>query len=105
MADFKTAEQYVVEKVEILEKELEETNKAHKSEVARHLKEFEELREELHSAYELLDMLREFISVRKDSYWGSIISLGNIYSRENPEVVARLMEYFDIRPEEDEEDE
>lgn len=103
MADFKTAEQYVVEKVEKLEDELEATKIAHKNEVARHIKEFEELREELHSAYELLDMLREFIDVRKDSYWGSIVSFNHIYGKENPEIVARLKEYYDLRPDEEDE--
>lgn len=105
MAGFKTAEQYVVEKVEILEKELEETNVAHKNQIARHIKEFEDLREDLNSAYELLDMLREFIDVRKDSYWGSIVSFSHIYGKENPEVVARLKEYYDLRPEEEDDDE
>lgn len=100
MADFKTAEQYVVEKVEYLEGELDNLRIEHKTEIDRHIKEFEALREELHDAYALLDMLRDFISVSYDNYFGNYISFENIYSRENPEAVARLMEYFDMRPEE-----
>jgi hypothetical protein len=105
MAEFKTAEQYVVEKLETTERELEETKTAHALEMDRHVHEFEELREELHSAYELLDMLREFVHVRTDSYWGNIISFEQIYGKEHPEIVARIMEYYDIRPKEDEDDE
>lgn len=105
MAEFKTAEQYVVEKLETTERELEETKVAHALETGRHIQEFEELREELHSAYELLDMLREFVHVRTDSYWGNIISFEQIYGKEHPGIVARIMEYFDMRPaEEDDED-
>ena len=102
MADYKTAEQYVVEKVEYLERELDNLKIEHKIEIDEHIKEFEVLREELHDAYVLLDMLRDFIEVRNDAYFGNYIYFNNILGRENPEAVSRLMEYFDMRPEEDE---
>ena len=102
MAEFKTAEQYVIDRLVTVENELEELKITHATEVGRHIKEFEDLREELHSAYELLDMLRDFIKVGHTSYFGNYIMSDNIYSREYPEVVARLMEYYDLRPEEDE---
>jgi hypothetical protein len=102
MAEFKTAEQYVVEKLETVEKELEDLKVAHALETGRHLKEFEESREELHDAYALIDIFRDFISVRKDSYWGHIVDVEHIYQKSNPEAVSLLMEYFDMRPEEDE---
>lgn len=99
MADFKTAEQYVVDRLEATEKELEDLKVAHALETGRHIKEFEDLRGQLEDAYELLDMLRDFIEVRHDTYFGNYISMDNIYSKENPEAVARLMEYYDMRPE------
>ena len=102
MADYKTAEQYVVEKLELVEKELEDLKITHASEVGRHIKEFDDLREELHDAYALLDSLREFIAVRYDSYFGNCVQFETIYGKEHPEAVARLMEYYDMRPEEDE---
>ena len=105
MAEFKTAEQYVVEKLEMMEREREEIELQHTAEILELKISLDAKREELGGAYELLNMLRDFIEVRYDNYFGNYIRFENIYSKENPEAVARLMEYFDIRPEEDEEDE
>lgn len=102
MAEFKTAEQYVVAKLEMTETELDNLKILYDAENKRHLKEFEELREKLHDAYALLDPLRDFISVRKSDYFGNCIEMDTIYGNTNPETVARIMEYFDLRPEEDE---
>lgn len=102
MAEFKTAEQYVVDRLETVEAELEHLKKVHKAEIADHIEEFEALRSELNDAYELLDMLRDFIRVGNTSYFGNFIAMDNIYSREYPEAVARIMEYYDLRPMEDE---
>ena len=101
MAEFKTAEQYVVEKVETLERELDNVNIEHKAEMAKTLKELAELKVELNGAYELLNMLRDFVNVRSDNYFGNIVSFDNIYGRGNAELVARIMEYYDIRPDEE----
>lgn len=102
MAEFKTAEQYVVEKVEMLERELEETKKAHATTLENMRVELSRTRDELSDAYDLLNMFRDFIGVRTDSYWGHIIDLDSIYSKHHPEIVGRIMEYFDLRDEEDE---
>ena len=102
MAEFKTAEQYVVEKLETTERELYNLRIAVEVERDAHLKEFGELREELHDAYALLDLFRDFLIVRKSSYFGNCVELSSpIYEKENPNTVARIMEYFDMRPEED----
>ena len=100
MAEYKTAEQYVVDRLETVEKELEELKITHATEVGRHIKEFEDLRDELNSAYALLDSLRDFITVRPNNYFRNTIYVDNIYEKEYPEIVARIMEYYDIRPEE-----
>jgi len=105
MADFKTAEQYVVDRLESTERELEELKITHATEVGRHVHEFEEMRARLEDAYELLDMLRDFVNVRLDSYFGYCICVDTIYGKENPEAVARLMEYYDMRVQEDDNDE
>ena len=102
MAEFKTAEQYVVEKLETLEREREEIELQHTAEILELKTSLEATREELAGAYELLNMLRDFIGVRTDSYWGHIIDLDSIYSKHHPEIVGRIMEYFDLRDEEDE---
>lgn len=96
MADFKTAEQYVVERLELKEAEYDRLKEWHDYENKRHVKEFEDLREELNEAYILLDSLRDFISVRKSHYFGSCIEFETIYSHKNPEAVARLMEYYGL---------
>lgn len=102
MAEFKTAEQYVVEKLETLEREREEIELQHSAEILELKTSLEAKCEELEGAYELLNMFRDFIGVRTDSYWGHIIDLDSIYSKQNPTIVARIMEYFDLRDEEDE---
>lgn len=104
MAEFKTAEQYVVDRLVTTERELDNAKIEHSMETGKLMSRVEKLEEELNGAYELLNMLRNFISVRKDSYFGNIISLDNIYEKEHPEIVARVMEYYDMRTE-DENDE
>ena len=101
MAEFKTAEQYVVLKVEELEAELKATKIAHKLELANVNKELANAYQDLEEARELLDMFRDFIGVRKSDYFGNTIWVDNIYEKDYPEAVADLMEYFDIRPQED----
>ena len=101
MADFKTAEQYVVEKVEALEAELEDEKTAHILAVAELQKEHEKTLAELNDAYDLLNIFRDYIYVNKDNYFGNCVRMDIIYGKEHPEEVARLMEYYDIRPMED----
>lgn len=101
MAEFKTAEQYVVEKVEMLERELEETKKAHATTLENMRVELSRTRDELSDAYDLLNMFRDFIEVRTNSYFRNTICVDNIYEKEHPELVARIMEYYDIRPDEE----
>ena len=105
MAEFKTAEQYVVEKLEATESELEGIKKDYEAEIARNANLVKALKEELDDAYTLLNIFRDFISVSKDVYWGNVINVESIYGKEYPEEVDLLMEYFDMRPEEDETDE
>ena len=90
--------------METLEREREEIELRHSAEVAALKISLEAKREELVDAYELLNMFREFVHIRTDDYWGNIISIEQIYGREHPEIVARIMEYFDLRTKEDEED-
>ena len=102
MAEFKTAEQYVVEKLETLEREREEIELQHNAEIMELKISLEAAKTELEDAYELLNMLRYFVRVRTNDYWGNIVHIEQIYGKEHPEVVARLMEYYDIRPEDEE---
>ena len=104
MADFKTAEQYVVEKVEYLETELDRVRLTSKLALEEANGEIDKLRAELVDAYDLLNIFRDFISVRNDSYFGNTIDVDVIYGKHHPEEVALLMEYYDMRPEEENED-
>lgn len=105
MAEFKTAEQYVVEKVESLEQEIDNTKIAHAIEVGKLTHRAETAEAKLVEMCSLLNMLRDFIDVRHDSYFGNCIYFETIYGKEHPDIVAGISEYFDIHPEEDEEDE
>lgn len=102
MAEFKTAEQYVVDRLEATERELQGVKEDYEAEIARNTNLTKALKEELDGAYELLNIFRDYLYCSKDAYWGNIIRVENIYGKEHPEEVARLMEYFDMRPEEEE---
>ena len=104
MAEFKTAEQYVVEKVEFLEQELKQKELDFNLKAVSLECQLEVTKSRLDDALGLLNMLRDFIDISKDDYWKHIVHFENIYGKENPELVARLMEYYDMYPEEDEED-
>lgn len=101
MAEFKTAEQYVVAKLEMTEMELDNTKMEHKTEMAKTLRELAELKVELKGAYEILNTFRNFITTRESEYFGTVLDVsGSIYTKDHPEEAARIMEYFDMRPEE-----
>ena len=100
MAEFKTAEQYVVEKVEMLERELDSAKIEHQQEVRDLTERLIVTQSRLDDALDLLNSLRDFIGVRSDAYFGNIIDM-SIYGKEHPEVVARILEYFDMEDEED----
>lgn len=104
MAEFKTAEQYVVEKVEMLERELDQAQLTHEAEMKKVCKALDSTKAELASAYELLNIFRDIITVRKDNYWHHVIGFDNIYGKEHPEEVARIMEYYDIQLDEEDDD-
>lgn len=96
MADFKTAEQYVVEKVECLERELEEIKAAHKLEVAELKKDLNEKCAELAVAYDIINAIRDRLTVRPDAYFGGIIDFEAVYRKENPKAFDAILNYFDI---------
>ena len=101
MAEFKTAEQYVVDRLETIEREYDNAKIEHSMEIAKYEMAVDALKEELNGAYELLNMFRDFITVRPNNYFRNTICVDNIYEKEYPEIVARIMEYYDLRPEED----
>jgi hypothetical protein len=104
MADYKTAEQYVVEKLEEVEQDLKDTKLLHDREMTEVRHELDRTRGELDDAYTLLNMFRDFIDVRRDSHSGIFIFVDEIYANEHPEEVALLMEYFDLRPEDNDDE-
>lgn len=105
MAEFKTVEQYVVERVEMLERELDNLKIEHKQEVDKLVSRLNDTLSELAGAYSILNMLRDFVDVYKDSYFGNVITVDTIYGKKNPELVASMMEYYDLRTEDDDDDE
>jgi hypothetical protein len=105
MAEFKTAEQYVVEKLEMVEKELEDLKIKHSVEISHLEVALDAARDARDRSGELLNRLRDFMEVRRDDFFGNCIFMDNIYEKENAELVALIMEYFDMYPSEDENDE
>jgi hypothetical protein len=106
MAGFKTAEQYVVEKVEYLERELDNVQIEHKVELARLKKDLDEKCAELGVAYDILNAIRDRLTVRPDAYFGGIIDFEAVYRKENPKAFDAILDYFDLELDqtEDEED-
>jgi hypothetical protein len=105
MAEFKTAEQYVVEKVEFLEKELEDLKIKHSVEISQYEVALDAVKDARDGAQGLLNRLRDFMEVRRDDFFGNCIHFDTVYGTENAELVALIMEYFDMYPSEDENDE
>lgn len=99
MAEFKTAEQYVVDRLEMLERELDNAKIEHSMEMAKMMKQYEEMCELYHNADRILCILRDYMTVKTDKYFGYIIYTDSIYDRDNPEVVSTILEYFDMIPE------
>lgn len=102
MAKFKTAEQYVVEKLESVEADLERAKLIYEADLECKQEKIDQCHCELDQAYTLLNYFREFLTIRHSDYFGTSIDLSTIHSKEHPEAVARIMEYFDLRLEEDE---
>ena len=102
MAEFKTAEQYVVDRLVMMENELDNAKIEHRMECERLTLELDTTKARLHDAFTLINIFRDFISVRKDSYFGNCIDMETIYGKHHPEEVELIVEYFDMRPEEDE---
>ena len=104
MAEFKTAEQYVVNRLETVEKELEDVKVEHSLEMAKMEKMYAEMCNKYHDASIVLGTLRDFLVFRKDSYFGNIVDLDTIYGKEHPDTVEMLMEYFDVHTEDDDDE-
>lgn len=103
MAEFKTAEQYVVARCENLEFQLEQAEAKYKKELYELGKMYDQVKAELCEAYDLLGMLRDHIVLRNSCY-GRAIHVETIYETEHWETIEALADYFDLRIEEDEED-
>ena len=104
MAEFKTAEQFVVARCEELEHKLEEAEAKYKKEILEMAKNYDKVKAELCDAYDLLNMFRDHIRVRSTCY-GRAICVDSIYETEHYETIEAISEYFDLRLEEDNEDE
>lgn len=102
MAEYKTAEQYVVDKLETIEMELDNAKVEHSMEVGNLMLRLNSAEAQLADAHQILNMLRDFIGISAHSYWGTVVDFEQIYGTEHPELVDLLMEYYDMRPEEDE---
>lgn len=101
MAEFKTAEQYVVDRLVTVEKELEDAKIEHSLEMGKMEKMYAEMCNKYHDASHILCTLRDFLVVRKDMYFGNIIDLDSIYGKEHPDTVKMIMEYFDMDTEDE----
>ena len=107
MADFKTAEQYVVEQLELKEAELTKLRTWHEMEMERNRKEMEAIRAELIEVYDALAFLRNNITLGNSHILGQHISIDEIYRKDNPDAFDDLLELLCIsvpNTEEDNED-
>ena len=95
MADYKTAEQYVVERLEILERELEAKDEKYKTSLGHLEKSLAAVHIDLKDVCRILDMLRDYISIY-DSEIGRYITIDSIGRHESPELFNALVEYFDL---------
>lgn len=101
MAEFKTAEQYVVDRLLTVEKELEDAKVEHSMEIGKLEKMYAEMCNKYHNATMILNTLRDFLVFRHDSYFGNIVDLDTIYGKEHPDTVEMIAEYFDVQTEDE----
>lgn len=104
MAEFKTAEQYVVAELESTKQELEKLKIEHRMSMEKLQSEYDAAQDELEAVHNTLSGLRDIITVRKDNYFGHILGFSSLYEREYPIEVQRLMSYFDLSVEVDEDE-
>lgn len=105
MAEYKTAEQYVVEKCEDLERKLEAAKIEHKFELAKVQKELEKTRAELCEVYDAINPLRDKIEMDSSATFGPYMRFTSLYKQDNPEEYKALADLFGIIiPEEEGED-
>lgn len=103
MAEYKSAEQYVVARCEELEFKLEATEAKYEKELLELAKHYDQVKAELSEAYDLLGMLRDHIHIR-NSCLGRAIHVETIYETEYPDIIGALADYYDLEPGEDDED-
>jgi hypothetical protein len=104
MAEFKTAEQYVVEQLELKEAELAAVRVVHQQEMSKVRAELAEARQEIASISEVLSFLRDHISTRKCDYSGNYLYVENLYENENSRAFEMLVDLLGISlPEEEDE--
>ena len=95
MADYKTAEQYVVERLEILERDLEAKDESFKTSLGHLEKCLAAAHNDLKDVCKILDMLRDYISIC-DSEIGRYITIDSISRHKSSELFNALVEYFDL---------
>lgn len=96
MADYKTAEQYVVERLETLERELDAKDESFKTSLGHLEKNLATAHKDLKDVCKILDLLRDVIHTNNNPYVGSIISFDNVVKGESPALFSALVEYFDL---------
>lgn len=101
MAEFKTAEQYVVDRLETIEREYDNAKIQHAMEVDKLMNRLNSVEVELQETCQFLNMLRDFIRVREVKS-GICVDTDYIFRSEHPELVARILEYYDLGHSEDE---
>lgn len=105
MAEFKTAEQYVVARLEDKEAELEAVRRVNTQETAKLMSHIEKAEAELVRIYNILNSIRDSVSVKSSDYYGKYLRVENIYVQDNPDAFGFLAEFFDLPVEEEEVDE
>lgn len=96
MADYKTAEQYVVERLETLERELDAKDESFKTSVGHLEKQLVAAHNDLKEVCKILDLLRDKICLYQDTNLGTIVAFDTVNKGESPTLFNALVEYFDL---------
>jgi hypothetical protein len=92
MSDFKTAEQYVVEKVEELEKKLKDKEAEHIWAMAKLQTDLDKAHSELSEVYGVLALLRDNLTLGDSRLHGPYISVEEIYRKDKPDAFDDLLD-------------
>lgn len=105
MAEFKTAEQYVVDRLETTERELETAKATRLAEMQKVMDDLSTARAELTEVVHCLSVIRDNLRLGSSELCGKYMTVDYIWRKDNPEQFDALLDILGIEPPDEEDEE